>query len=224
MWTGPRVRVPLLVTGHPRCGTTSASDICKRANLDIGMEAIGKHGIASWMLAVDDVNPYGFDVVARSRRNLRWDAMVFVVRDLKDAAPSVILENLYEPPSFKFRRRHIQNQFNVDIGQCPDDLTAAVLSIVYWIRIILKQNPALWFRVEDQQSKLRDFALQMFASAPPESQDTASVRSNVDKPYSGEKRDKPILTQNDWNRLSESAKADVAWYGATFGYPSPLGA
>ena len=222
MWTGPRLRVPLLVTGHPRCGTTSASDICKQAKLDVGIEAIGKHGIASWMMAVEDVNPYSFDVFAASRRNLRWDAMVFVVRDLRSAAASVILENLYEPPSFKFRRRHLLDQFNVDIGNCQNDLTAAVLSIAYWIRIILGQKPALWFRVEDQQEKLRDFALQMFKLPTPEPDEPLNIRSNVEKPYFGVKREKPTITQDDWNQLADPVKADINWYCATFGYASPL--
>ncbi|HKU53767.1 MAG TPA: hypothetical protein VJP60_00260, partial [Rhizomicrobium sp.] len=86
--------VPFLIVGHPRCGTTSASGICLQLGLDVQDEKVGEDGISSWMMAVEDrSNPFGNDQLSRSRHHLSWDQMILVVRDIRTAVPSVILEN-----------------------------------------------------------------------------------------------------------------------------------
>lgn len=190
-------------------------------NLDVGDEGVGKHGACSWMLAVDDRwSPYGSDRVGRSRRNLKWDWLLLVVRDLRTAVPSVILENRHASGSYAFRRRHIRKRLGIDIAKSPNEFTAALCSILAWTRIIANQSPDFVFRIEDQQAELRRFVGAKFgiaASVGPEE----DVRDNTDKPYGGQARSKPEVSDIDWQSLSRDLNAEVDWYCSQFGYTNP---
>ncbi len=189
--------------------------------LDVGDEGVGRHGACSWMLAVDDKwSPYGSDRIGRSRRNLKWDWLVLVVRDLRSAVPSVILENRYAEGSLAYRRKHIRKQLGIDIAKCENEFTAALTSITAWVRIIVNQSPDLIFRVEDEQGALRSFVadkLQLTAW------DTSAgaITDNSNKVYGDIRPDKPTVTASDWLRLPDQLSRQVDWYCATFGYPKP---
>jgi len=223
MWPKPRTHIPLLITGHPRCGTTSAGSICRSMNLDVGDEGVGKHGACSWMLAVDDRwSPYGSDRVGRDRRNLKWDWLLLVVRDLRAAVPSVILENRHASRSFAFRRKHILKQLGIDIAESADEFTAALRSILAWTRIITNQSPDFLFRIEDQQAALRRFVVTKLGIVLSAERDV-DIHDNTDKAYQGQIWPKPEISEADWQKVSREVNAEVEWYCRQFGYPNPTG-
>jgi len=192
-------------------------------NIEVGSEEVLAHGISSWMMAVDDRNnPFGDGILARSRYNISWDWLILVVRDAKDAVPSVILENQHSPSSYAFRRKHIRRQLNIDLDQAGDPVSAAVLSIVCWIEIILKQNPAFSFRIEDEQQKFIDFlaGTKSIAGLAPGRQ-VSSARVNTGKQYDGIKHDKPLLPDSTWSDLEPAVRERLEWYCERFGYDYP---
>jgi hypothetical protein len=192
-------------------------------DLDVGDEGVGKHGACSWMLAVDDRwSPYGADPVGRSRRNLKWDWLTLVVRDLQSAVPSVIVENRHAPRSLAYRRKHIRLQLGIDLADCPDEFHAALRSIVCWVRIIANQSPDFSFRIEDQQAELRRFVAAKLGRELSAEKDV-DVRDNSEKTYEGQKWPKPEILAADWDRLSGEVKTEVAWYCGRFGYANPVG-
>ena len=218
----PRRHVPLLITGHPRCGTTSAGEIGRSMGLDVGDEGYGRHGISSWMLAVSDRwSPYGNDRMGRSRRNFSWDWLVLVVRDLQSAIPSVIVENRYALPSLQYRRKHICRKNGIDISMGPDEFTSAVQSIVYWADIIMKQRPSLYFRIEDQQQVFRGFLAEKFDISNNDALFAENVHENANKTYRGQIEPRPIVEERSWLSVSGALKEKVQRYCSFFGYPRP---
>jgi hypothetical protein len=192
-------------------------------NLDIGDEGVGKHGACSWMLAVDDRwSPYGSDPIGRSRRNLKWDWLLLVVRNLQSAVPSVIVENRHAPRSLAYRRKHILAQLGIDIGNCPDEFTMAVRSITCWVRIIADQSPDFSFRIEDQQAELRRFVGSKIEIDSSHQQDL-DIRDNAEKAYQGQIWSKPEISDVNWQNLSGDAKIEIDWYCSRFGYANPIG-
>jgi hypothetical protein len=217
-----RKRIPFLIVGHPRCGTTSASGICLQLGLDVQDEKVGEDGISSWMMVADDRhNPFGNDELSRSRRYISWGQMILVVRDIKTAVPSVILENLHSTASFDFRRKHILRQQGIDLADYGDNLSRAVVSIVCWTRMVLAQEPKFWFRIEDQQLQLRQYLATQKTPPQPASQNFENVMTNAGKEYGGKLHEKPALSDQDWRNLPDKLKQDVIWYSKTFGYDLP---
>jgi GR25 family glycosyltransferase involved in LPS biosynthesis len=214
---------PLLVVGHPRCGTGYASQLCSQLGLDIGHEKLGADGISSWMFAVEaEQNPYALDDVARTRRALAWKHLVMPVRDLASAAASVMRDSVHAPPSYAFRREHILRLTGLDLEALASPLERAVRSVTAWARIVLAQQPGLVFRIEDQHECLRDFLIQHHL-CPAERRalviDTSPV--NADKPYGGVRQPKPEIDAAAWQSLPADTRAEIDWYGTHFGYHDP---
>lgn len=217
-----KTHVPFLIVGHPRCGTTSAAEICQQMGRDVGDEFVGKDGISSWMMAVEDkFNPFSANSLGRSRRNLRWDHLIVVTRDINDAVSSVILENKYSPTSYAFRQRWIKRITGLDLSDSCDEMAAAIQSIVAWYKIILDQKPVLKFRIEDQQHLLREFVAPA-SHQPGHSAESLDVRVNAAKLYGGVRHEKPEIGPADWEALAPDVKRKVIWYGEMFGYKSPF--
>lgn len=217
-----RVHRPVLITGHPRCGTTSAASLCRRLGLDVGDEYVGAHGISSWMMAVDDrQNPYSSDELGRSRRNLAWDWLFLVVRDIESAVPSVIVESEHAADSYAFRRKHIRKQLGVDLDDAPDALGKAILSLTCWSRIVLAQSPHFAFRIEDQQNEFRDFLVAHGVVPSVAAALDVNEKVNSQKAYGGVTYEKPHIASDDWARLGSELKDHVAWYCCQFGYRDP---
>jgi GR25 family glycosyltransferase involved in LPS biosynthesis len=214
---------PLLLTGHPRCGTGFAASLCRQLGVDVGHERMGKAGIASWMFAVDaEENPYFLDEAARTRRTFAWDSMIAVVRDIAVAVASVMRDSLRAPPSYQFRRDQILRELALDLDSLPSDMERAVWSITSWYRIILGQNPDLCFRVEDQHEQVRSHLRAAGLLGEHFEQQPLDVSPvNAEKLYKGVFYPKPIVSVDAWQSLSAAAKAEVAWYCQRFGYPDP---
>jgi len=220
-------QVSILIVGHPRCGTAYSADFCGGLGLGIGHEEIGIDGISSWMFAVDDRRtPYGRGQFGRRRRAVRWRHMVHAVRDLRSAAESVVIENRHAKASLRFRSKHIQRLFGVDLNGAGTDLERAIWSIVYWSRIIRAQDPSHVFRIEDGACGFVEF---LTKSGLAKTVDTIPEvpPSNVQKKYSngfwGRAPSRPIYGNADWEGLESGTRELVEEYCSIYGYPSPLG-
>lgn len=217
---------PLLVVGHPRCGTGFAAELCGQLGLDIGHEKLGRDGISSWMFAVEaDDNPYALDAVSRTRRAFAWKHLVLPVRDLATAVASVMRESAHAPPSYAFRREHILRLTGLDLDTLATALERAVRSVTAWARIVMAQQPDLWFRIEDQSDRLREFLIGAGlcdAQRRDAVLDTAPV--NADKPYRGVRYEKPEVDAPAWRALPAATRAEIAWFCQTFGYADPTAA
>jgi hypothetical protein len=214
---------PLLIVGHPRCGTGYAADLCGQLGLDVGHEKLGRDGISSWMFAVDaEDNPYALDSAARTRRSLAWKFLLMPVRDLATAVGSVMRDSLHAPPSYAFRRAHILRLTGLDLDTLATPLERAVRSVTAWARIVLAQKPDLWLRIEDPPDRLREFLINAQLCLPQVRSlvlDTTPV--NADKPYQGVRHRKPEVDPAAWRALPADTQAEIAWYGASFGYAHP---
>ena len=210
----------LLIVGHPRCGSGYAANLCQQMGLDIGHEKLGDDGISSWMFAVEaDENPYALDDVARTRRALSWKYLVMPVRDLSTAAGSVIRDSTHAPPSYSFRREYILRLLGLDLDQLQTPLERAVMSVISWCKIILRQNPDFWFRIEDQHKQLQEFLVEhnlCDRAVREQILDTSPVKPN--QLYEGVSYPKPAIDRAAWNNLPEATKREVSWYCDTFGY------
>lgn len=217
---------PILIVGHPRCGTGYAAELCGQLGLDVGHERAGADGISSWMFAVEaNENPYALDEISRSRRKLVWTWLLMPVRDLGTAIASVMRESERAPPSLAFRREHILREIGIDLYAFEDPFEAAIWSISSWARMILPMEPDLVFRIEDEHEKLREFLLQKKLIDRKTRQrplDTKPV--NADKAYQGLRHPKPSIGRLDWTRLRDDSRGEIEWYCNAFGYPSPLSA
>jgi hypothetical protein len=213
---------PLLITGHPRCGSTYMAHLCRQLGLDVGHERDGAHGISSWMMAVDDPeNPYSHDEIARSRLRLHWDDLILYVRDLRTAVPSVMRDILYARHTFDFRQRHVKDALGVDLSSSENPVEQAVLSITTWTQLVLAQRPALTVRVETDHAKLVEFLIRRGLVGEDAKNVALDVTpKNIDKPYKRVVYPKPEVAQRDWAALSGEVVEAITWYNETFGYAS----
>lgn len=214
---------PLLVTGHPRCGTGYTAALCRQLGLDIGHERLWADGISYWMFAVEaKSNPWALDAVANTRRAFAWRYLVMPVRDLANAVGSVIRESQHAPDSYSFRREHILNHLGIDLDSFPTPLERAVRSLIGWYRIVISQKPDLIFRIEDEHERLRDFLIsQGLINALMRNLLLDTQPINANKFYKGARYPKPIVVPADWHSLPADTRAETAWYCEQFGYGLP---
>ena len=216
----------VLCVGHPRCGSGYMSRLLGTFELEVGHERMEAQGISSWMFAVDDAwYPYGRDKYARSRRYTHFRHIIHHVRSPFDAIPSLIVENQYSEKSFAFRQKHIQRYFGLDLATLSP-IDAAVASFIYWSRIIELMKPNLTIRIEDDQKKLFRFLKRK--KLVDEARNFAEIEPppktiNTRKPYKGQIIEKPVLSDDDWNSISNSFKSELRFFCRKYGYDiSPL--
>jgi len=195
---------PLLVIGHPRCGSGYMSKLLQTAGLDVGHERMGKHGISSWMFAVtDDRVPFAADTYSGSRRLSHFQYIVHHVRDPRNAVPSIMRDNMRSEKSFRFRRRHIKQAFGVDLEEYSSETERAVLSYIYWNRIVERNAVDIVVRVEDEEDKLLKYlGEKKIISAGTEWAGKPGKDINSNKPYQGIIYDKPCISNDDWLAVS----------------------
>lgn len=141
------------------------------------------------------------------------------VRDLSTAAGSVIRDSTHAPPSYSFRREYILRLLGLDLDQLQTPLERAVMSVISWCKIILRQNPDFWFRIEDQHKQLQEFLVEhnlCDRAVREQILDTSPVKPN--QLYEGVSYPKPAIDRAAWNNLPEATKREVSWYCDTFGY------
>lgn len=210
----------ILAVGHPRCGSGYTAKLLQSAGMAVGHEAMESDGISSWMFAVyDDHNPYYFDDLAKSRLFTYFKHLVVHVRDPRTAIPSIINENLYSSESYKFRRKHILDQNQVDLDGFHCEVERAAASLINWTDIIARQEPDLIYRIEDQATELMIFLKQQAMSTKTlEEVALPSKKTNSDKPYKGIVYPKPMITKDDILKIDKVLLARLNEYCVTYGY------
>jgi len=187
--------IPLAIIGSPRCGTGYMAHALRRYGLDIGHEMIGRDGISSWLFAVRDTDlPFGGCVYSRNSKYVFPRQTIAVIRDARNAIPSLILENTKNIQSYAFRRRWIRKKYDIDIDSFRDDFTRALAAYTFWYRIILENRPTMWIHLEHARHDLE--ALFYSTSLTRQSENALSQLSNpinANKPYMSQLYEKPLI-------------------------------
>ncbi|MGB3614086.1 MAG: glycosyltransferase family 25 protein [Elainellaceae cyanobacterium] len=214
---------PLLILGHPRCGSGYSSKLLSSFGLDIGHEKMGKDGISSWMFAADDAHlPYAQDEHAASTHNKYFKYTVHHVRDPRTAIPSIMRDIQHAPIAYRFRQRHIQLAYGVDLDTYSSELEKAVASYIHWNQMISDRGTDLVLRVEDGEAALltflqteqlvdKDVRLQDIQQRP--SKDASS-----NKLYQGRQHKKPTLLRSNWQSIDPGLLAHLNEHCARYGY------
>lgn len=201
-----------LIVGHPRCGTGFTANLLSQMGFDVGHEADGRDGLASWMFAVDGPAPYAKDRVAQRRDTLRWKTLIMPVRDIETAIPSIMRDNTFSFISYDFRRKHIAKAGGGDLNALPNNFHRAVVSFLHWNRLVEAMHPDLVFRIERDQDRLHAFARSHAQTELPSLDRLNLSPFKADKPYKGRRRPKPNVTSQDWASLPESLWDEVVAY------------
>lgn len=144
---GPTV----LVLGHARSGTAFTAKALSWLGLDIGHERPGRHGVCSWLYAVQNLSPPWFPEVGP--RASAYDAIWHVIRDPLKVMASVIPE---DPFFWDLRAAHCprlaeaiqQHGYPDPAGPPAINYLVAAISWLDWLKLC--DDQASWrFRVED---------------------------------------------------------------------------
>ncbi len=125
----------VLVTGCGRSGTRYLSFVLRRLGLDVGHERIGRDGVISWALAVDDAAPpWG-----PRGRDLSFDVVLHQVREPLRVMNSTVT---FREESWRFIARHVPYR-----AGAPLPLRAAA----YWYHwnVAAERHASLTYRIED---------------------------------------------------------------------------
>jgi len=145
-------KIPFLVTGHPRTGTSYVSRFFASLECPIGHERLGAKGMSSWLHAVHNLNTplFGKNNIGKyniSRYELAPEHLLLLVRDPKAAIPSILVENRINL-SYNYRRFHILHERGIDLDDYDCYLEKAIVSYIEWIAIIEAQKPNAILRLE----------------------------------------------------------------------------
>jgi hypothetical protein len=215
---------PLLVIGHPRCGSGYMSKLLAAFSLDLGHEKIGGDGISSWMFSVDDEEyPFYMDEHSSHKKNKYFKYKICYIRNPIDAIPSIVRENNYSSASYEFRRKHIISNFNIDLNDFNSSFQKAVASYVFWYKYIFLQGVDITIRVENDEKKLKWFLfkkmlLHHLLSIKP----LPEKNINKTKPYKGKVYEKEIFSFEDWLNLPPILVSGINDICITVGYKSPF--
>ena len=209
---------PLLIIGHPRCGSGYSAKLCQAAGLQVGHEKLLEDGICSWMFATEDDCPWALNEGARSRRLKYFENVAMHVRNPRTAVASIMRDNEHSAASYEFRKKHIFSAFNVNLDEFADNFTRAVASYIYWNKLVLAQHPHIIFRVEDEGEKLVTF-LQESGNI----NDVAGIEYprndvNANKKYQGKTVAKPDVNLAAFSRLPEALLGALNLLCERFGY------
>ena len=196
----------LLVIGYPCTGLRYMSELLGAYGLDIGYEAMGRDGIASWRFTVYDLhNPYYSDKYAKSRYFSAFEHTLLVTMDPKSVIPRIVAENKEATESCSFRARHIKSKFGVDLYDVGNDTERAIESYYFWIKLGLLNEPDFVIRVEEDEEKLTQYLCETFNEAG--SKAGEQINSNLEKAKQFGDNEKYTMSDIEWLELSENRKS-----------------
>jgi hypothetical protein len=210
----------LLAIGHPCCGASRMSKVLQSLGLDVGHDRIGERGISSWKFAVEEAcAPLAGRDRSASRKATHFGAVVQFVRDPRQAIPSIIRENRHAEKSYAFRRKHILSSFGVDLDAAQSEVERALLSYVYWNKIIERQPVDLRIRVEEAEAATRAFLEERNWLRPEAGAGSPPPKDiNAPKLYKGTLPERPDLSSEDWDSISDTAKSEANEMCRRYGY------
>ena len=212
----------ILCIGHPRCGTGYTANFLNKLGLNVGHENMMSDGVSSWMLAANDENyPWG-DIKNKDR--YYFANTIHVIRNPFEAIPAIILENRYTPDnkSYKFRKKHIENYFDIELLSFEDDfktqLEMAVQTFIYWNKMVENQKPDFVFRIEYDHENLISYLTNTKLVVNSKMPDNVHEKINSNKLYQGKKHEKPIVSTNDYLQLSPDLLNELILFCEKYGY------
>jgi hypothetical protein len=209
----------LLILGHPRCGSAFAARAASSFGMEIGHEMMGRHGMASWMFAVDDlVAPFGRGY-GLAPMNCSFKMVIQHLRDPFDAAPSIMIENKVGP-SLVYRRQHIMDAFGFDITSLERPLDRAVASYLFWNKIVELRQPKFVFRIEKDLDRLGQFLHKEFGETVPLLQKRKMLEkaNTFQEHFAKTGMSKPVVADADWSKLDETLAASLRQFCKIYGY------
>ena len=207
-----------LCIGHPRCGTGSISHYLNKMGYNIGHEKMMRNGTSSWLLSVNDIDNPWCKII---RDKFYFEVVIHIVRNPYTAIPSIMLENKYSPnnASYKFRRKHIKEQLEIDLPKDVTDNTPfeeqvdiAIKTLVYWSKLCGLLFPNVICQIENVSP------LNKFNRTGINLNNLSKQKKNSGKLYNGKKYPKPVIDQSVYDRLPEETKKLLKWYCTTYGY------
>ena len=209
---------PIVVLGHPRCGSGYASKLLNALGIEVGHEAMQRDGISSWMFVADDDCPWALNKEARTRKFKYFKHVIHHVRDPHTAIASIMRDNTHAPKSYDYRRKHILQSLNVDLDSFENNFTRAVASYVYWNEIIMLQQPSIRFRVEDEAEKLKEHLANTEEFQLLDEPVYPNNLINSNKLYQGKSIEKPQVNVNDFLSLPKILLTKLNTLCLQFGY------
>ncbi len=132
------VSLPFMITGAPRSGTGYMAKLMQALGYDVGHEAIGKHGISSWLWAADSpVVPCG-----TPRNHTKADFTIQVVRHPWMVVSSLVSTSLPSPIIEEYFSKFSHFPYGSTLRQ-------AVHVVVNWNKLIRSHGPDLVVKVEE---------------------------------------------------------------------------
>ena len=191
-----------LILASPRSGTNSSADFLQQLSYKVGHENMQNDGISSWMCAVNS-NDYPFQKPINLQQ-FHFENIIHIVRNPFNIIPSLILENKYSPnnKSYLFRRHFIQKEFNINLPEntlnhnLTQDIETAILTYIFWNKIIDKNKPTLTIKLENLNSFNR------FSKNNKKIEKL--VKKNQNKLYEGKHYDKPNIKIEDYKKIKVS--------------------
>ena len=220
----------ILVLGHPRGATGYITEVFKSMDIEVEHEDIGNAGTASWMFAVEDNNPYflpSYSLYANNRKDNYFEHLIHLVRDPFRSMASIAVENRKAPPSYQYRRKHILRLCDIDLDRYANKLEQAIVSYLYWHKIIHSQEPALTIRVERDLSRLLEFLSKnqlldqdLQTSSLTERLESIKNDINSNKPYKGTVQKKSVFSLQEWEAIDDSFKQQLNEFCTQYHYPT----
>lgn len=184
----------LLIIGHPRSGTGYMSRLMSSFGLNVGHEKLKKNGISSWMLAVDEVPPYG-DGTKFS--DVAFDKIIRVVRH-----PILVISSSIETEtkeSFDFRSACTKPKDGLN------QFESAIHILLEWDNFIKSRRPDITIHAECAVVELSEFL--------------GYLPNNKLPPKDINKRDHGVF---DWKEIKKSISSDfvdrIEMYANEYGY------
>lgn len=207
---GKKINRPLLVVGHPRCGTGYCAKLLQSAGLHILHEDVGKDGLTCWTFATKNanwLNGLRGTLRGKSRADFNFKYIIHNVRNPRSAMPSIAFTENTNKNSWNFRKRFVK------VTEGASKLQQAVESYLGWNKMIEEIGPDLVIRVEDGEQKLKRFL------------EKRGVMKEVNftfrnKNHNSRKNKKNYrqFTQKEWEELPSNLKEELNEFCDKYGY------
>ena len=196
----------ILIVGHPRSGTRYVAKLFQTCGIDVQHERMGRHGISSWMFAVDsDRVPYTFD--GSFPRQFSFRRVIHVVREPVNVIASSAYTEMCKWRTVNFMSKYIV--INSDVFIEP-----AVQAYLGWNKLIKAQRPDYILKVEDAAQKIPTLISQWGLGVLPDiiAEAAAPSRDDHSRPH-------PSLT---WAAIERSVSGylyrELVEYAEALGY------
>jgi len=197
-----------LFTAPPQSGLPDVAQFLKNNGIITPNESMGKDGVVSWMLAVDDIE-YPFGSIGIDKKdglimNYYFKNIVHVITNPLYTIPYILLEITKSNKAFNFIKKHTNIHGKADLE------TASKIFLT-WHNLIKKKIPSYTIRL-DAVSDVKKFSKKFKLS-----DDAINITRKTK--YKNMEYSPPNLTTKDFNALSPDTKSKLDKFCVEFNYP-----